>query len=442
METLNILEDLMRIAKDNGVSADALITHTKRKSVSCRMQKVESVENSSEINLSLRVIANKKHSCVSTNQISNLESLLKKTIEIAKASPEDPYITLPNETVQKKDIHLTSLAIFDNKTLSQDQLIEKAKVAEEAALSHEKIENSEGAYSEIQQKTVSFANTNDFIFSYKKSNFYNSVSVIAKDGNSMEQGNDYSFSCNLRSLKKAEEIGISAAERAVKKLNPKKIKTCKLPVVFDSKIAGSLLQGFATAVNGIEVSNGISFLKDKIQRPIFNKQVTIIDDPTMQGAVYSHPFDDEGTLSKKLTLVKNGKLNSWLLDRYSANKLHLTSTGHAHRSKNGRIKPINSNLYMETGQYSPDYIIAQIRKGILVVDIFGFGTNVITGDYSHGASGFLIENGEILYPINEFTIASNMKEMFMNLVPANDLSFDRLINSPTLVVTEMTIAGK
>ncbi|MBQ4874614.1 MAG: TldD/PmbA family protein [Rickettsiaceae bacterium H1] len=441
MNSLDVLEKLMKIAKNKGVNADAMITQTKRNCVSYRMNRLENIETSYEENLCLRVITGKKCSSISTNQNSKLENLFEQALKAAKASPEDPHISLPKNTL-KDDFNLNSLSIFDSNSLSQKNLIENAKLIEEAALSHGKINNSEGAYSEFSTNTISFANTNNFISSYRKSGFYNSISVIAKDGNSMEQGNDYSFTHNLKDLKKPHEIGNKAAERAIKKLHPKKVKTCKLPVVFDVQIAGSLLQGFAKAVNGEEVSNEASFLKKKMKKQIFNKGVTIIDNPTMKSGVCSYPFDDEGVIGKELLLVKDGKLNNWLLDNHSANKLNLNSTGHANRSKNGKIKPSHSNLYMKPGKFSPEYIISQIKKGILVTDIFGFGTNTITGDYSHGASGFWIEDGEVSTPINEFTIASNMKEMFLNLLPANDLQFNRLINSPTLVVAEMTIAGK
>ena len=441
MNSLDVLEKLMKMAKSKGVIADAIITQTTRKRVSYRMKKLENLETSHEENLSLRIIVGKKHSCISTNQTKNLRELFGQAIKVAEASPEDLHISLPKNELEKSS-SLNSLSIFDSSTLSQEELINNAKIAEESALSYDKIANSMGAYSEFGSTTVFFANTNNFISSYRKSAFYNSISVIAKDGNSMEQGNDYSFTCNLKDLESASKIGKQAAERAIKKLHPKKVKTCKIPVIFDAQIAGSLLQGFANAVNGEAVSNGSTFLATKMQKQIFNKAVSIVDDPTMQSGIYSYPFDDEGVVGKELSLVKDGKLNNWLLDGYSANKLHLESTGHASRSKNGDIKPSHSNLYMKPGIFSPDHIISQIKRGILVSDVFGFGTNIITGDYSHGASGFWIEDGEISTPINEFTIASNMKDMFMNLVPANDLIFNRLINSPTLIVAEMTVAGK
>ena len=423
MNNLDVLEKLMKMAKQAGVNADALITQTKKDSVSYRMGKLDTIEESYEENLCLRVIIGKKHSCVSTNQKFDLENLLKKTITIAKASPDDPYISLHKKT-SNQITNLNSLSIFDSSSVSKEELVAIAKLTEESALSHNKIFNSDGAYSEFSTNTVSFANTNDFISSYSKSNFYNSISVIAKNGNSMEQGSDYSLTCNKKDINTPSKIGNNAAKRAIRKLNPKKVKTCKVPIVFDSQISGSLLQCFATAINGSEVSEEASFLSKKMQKQVFNKSVTIIDDSTMKNGICSYPFDDEGIVGKKICLVEDGKLKNWLLDEYSSKKLHLPSTGHAHRSKNGKITPSCSNIYIKPGNFSPDYIISKIKRGILIVDIFGFGTNIITGDYSHGASGFWIEDGEISSPINEFTIASNMQEMFMNILPANDLKFD------------------
>lgn len=441
MGDIDVLEQLIKIAKLKGVMADAMVTHTMKKSVSCRMQKLENTETTDELNISLRVIIGKKHACIATNQLKDLHGLFDRAVIMARSSTEDPYISLPVFENQA-DVQLNSLSIFDPTNLSQEELIDNAKDVEESALSYDKVYNSEGSYSEYVKTNILLANTNDFISSYKKSSFCTSISVIAKDGNSMEQGSDYSLVCNLQDLKSPQKIGKLAAERAVKRLHPKKVRTCQVPVVFDPQVSGNLLQAFVNAINGVGISNGVSFLKDKMWKEIFNKSVTIIDDPTMSGAISSYPFDDEGNASTKLCLVDNGKLNSWLLDTHSANKLHLASTGHANRSKDGNIKPSHSNLYMKAGNLSPDYIIKQVKKGIYVTDIFGFGSNIVTGDYSHGASGFWIEDGEISTPINEFTIASSMEDMFMNLLPANDLQFTRLINAPTIVVAKMTVAGR
>ncbi len=435
--SVGVLEELMKIAKQKGVEADALITQTQRDSVSCRMQKINSIESSFEENICLRVMAGKRQACVSTNQAINIPMLFEKALTLAKASPEDPNVSLFVDS----EPELQSLSIFDTQTLTQEDLIDKAKCAEEIALSQDKIINSEGAESEVAKHTTFFGNSNGFISSYSRSSFYNSVSVIAKDKESMERGSDYSFVCNLNDLQKPEELGLKAATKAKRKLNPQKVKTSNMPVVFDSEVAGSLLKGFADAISGIAISNGTSFLAKKMQGRIFHNPVNIIDNPKMAKGVRSYPFDDEGVNSRKISLVKDGKLNNWLLDVYSANKLNLDPSGHSRRSKDGKIMPAYSNLYMEAGTVSPEFIISQINRGILVTDIFGFGTNIVTGDYSHGASGFLIEDGEVSVPVNEFTIASNMPEMFMSLLPANDLNFNRLINAPTIVIAKMTIAG-
>ena len=438
---LEILEGIMKAAQAKGVAADAMMTSTKKESVSCRMQKLENVETACAVNMNLRVIIGKQHACLSTNKLSDIYTLLDKVIVMAKAAPENPYILLPDSNYELDNVS-NSLSIFDHTNLSREELIDNAKSTEEAALSYGKIENSEGAYSEHSKSTVSFANTKGMVSSYRKSSFYHSVSVIAKDGKSMEQGNEYSIACHYQDLENPSIVGKKAAERAVKKLHPQKIKTCKVPVMFDANISGSILQSISEAINGLNVADGASFLRDKMNKQIFNKSVTIIDDATLDRGLSSYPFDDEGMASNELSIVNGGKLNNWLLDVQSANKLNLSSNGRASRSKTGVIKPSHSNLYMQPGKFSPEYILAQVKRGVYITDIFGFGSNIITGDYSHGASGFLIEDGEITVPINEFTIAANMNDMFMALMPANDLQFHKLINAPTLIVAEMTVAGQ
>ena len=258
----------------------------------------------------------------------------------------------------------------------------------------------------------------------------------------MERDYDYTTSRFFSDIRPAKQVGLKAAELVLKKLGARKIKTAKMPVVFDCRESGSLLRQLSSAINGAAVARKTSFLKDSMGKQIFKNDVTVIDNPLRIRGLASRPFDGEGVITKQQDIIRNGVLQSWLLDVRSANQLGLQTTGHAVRGFSGPPSPANTNFYMEAGSISPEELIADIKSGVYITETFGMGINLVTGDYSQGAAGFYIENGKLTFPVNEITIAGNLSEMFMGLTPANDLKFEYGINCPTVLIESMTVAGE
>jgi len=269
-----------------------------------------------------------------------------------------------------------------------------------------------------------------------------SMTAIAGEGTGMERDYDYSSVRHAADLDSPEKIGLNAAARAVARLNPRKVTTRKVPVVFDPRTAGSLVSHLASAINGASVARKTSFLRDKMGAKLFADGIRIIDDPLRKRGLRSHPFDGEGVAGKKLALVDDGVLRTWLLDCATARELGLVTTGHAHRGASSVPSPGPTNLHLEPGRLSPDALIADIADGFYVTDLIGSGANMVTGDYSRGASGFWIEKGKRTYPVSEVTIAGHLLEIFRTLTPANDLEFRYGTNAPTLRVEGLTVAGQ
>jgi PmbA protein len=265
--------------------------------------------------------------------------------------------------------------------------------------------------------------------------------AIAGEGTGMERDYDYSSALHASDLEAPALIGRRAGERAVRRLDPRKVKTQAAPVIFDPRVAGSLVSHLASAANGASVARKTSFLKDKRGEKLFPDTIRIVDDPLRRRGLRSHPFDGEGVAVRKLVIVDNGVLQSWLLDSATARELGLSTTGHASRGVSSPPSPAPTNLHLEPGPLTPQQLIAETKTGFYVTDLIGMGTNLVTGDYSRGASGFWIENGELAYPVSEVTIAGHLSGMFASLTPANDLEFRYGTNAPTLRVEGLTIAG-
>jgi len=268
------------------------------------------------------------------------------------------------------------------------------------------------------------------------------MTAIAGEGTGMERDYDYSSVRQAADLESPEKIGLSAAARAVARLNPRKVTTRKVPVVFDPRTAGSLVSHLASAINGASVARKTSFLREKMGAKLFADGVRIVDDPLRKRGLRSHPFDGEGVAGKKLVLVDDGVLRSWLLDCATARELGLVTTGHAYRGASSVPSPGPTNLHLEPGRLGPEALIADIADGFYVTDLIGSGANMVTGDYSRGASGFWIEKGKRTYPVSEVTIAGHLLEIFRTLTPANDLEFRYGTNAPTVRVEGLTVAGQ
>jgi PmbA protein len=319
--------------------------------------------------------------------------------------------------------------------------VERAREAEAAALAVEGVTNSEGGAADYGRTLVTLATSEGFLSGYAGTSSSVSVSVIAGEGSAMER--DYAFATARHDadLEAAAEVGRRAAERAVKRLNPRKVNTQTVPVFFDPRVAPSLVSHFAGAISGASIARGVSFLKDHLGKSVFPSGISIVDDPHRKRGLRSKPFDGEGVRNRRQTLLKNGVLQTWLLDSASARQLGLTTTGHAARGTSGPPGPSATNIYMEPGKLSPKELMADVKSGFYVTELIGQGVDSVTGDYSRGAAGFWIDRGEIAYAVSEITIAGNLKDMYQNLTPADDLEFRYGTNAPTLRVEGMTIAG-
>jgi PmbA protein len=268
------------------------------------------------------------------------------------------------------------------------------------------------------------------------------MTAIAGDGTAMERDYDFTSVQHASDLASPESVGRKAGERAVARFGPRKVETCKVPVVYDPRVSNSLVGHLVGAANGASIARKTSFLKDRLGQQLFNKNIRIIDDPLRVRGLRSQPFDAEGVAVKKLAIIDAGVLTSWLLDSSTARELGLVTTGHAHRGVSSSPSPGAYNLHLEAGEPTPAELISDIKQGFYVTDLIGSGVNSVTGDYSRGASGFWIENGEITYAVSEVTIAGHLIEMFKSLTPANDLEFQYSVNAPTLRIEGLTVGGR
>ncbi len=358
---------------------------------------------------------------------------------MAKLAPEDKFAGLaPRDRLAKA---FPELDIEDKKEPSAETLIERARGVEGAAMAVAGVTNSEGGGASFGRTAVSLATSEGFFGSYAGTSHSIGVAVLAGEGTGMERDYDQTSARHVGDLESAESIGRSAGERTVKRLNPRKVKSQAVPVVYDPRVSGGLVGHFVGAISGSSIARGVSFLKESLGKAVFAPTINIIDDPHRIRGLRSKPFDGEGVKNKRMALIENGVLTTWLLDSASAKQLGLTTTGHAARGTGGPPMPTSTNLYMEAGTLTPEQLIADIREGFYVTELIGMGVNGVTGDYSRGAAGFWIENGKRTYPVSEITIASNLKDMFLKLTPANDLEFRYGSNAPTLRIEGMTVAG-
>jgi PmbA protein len=358
---------------------------------------------------------------------------------MARAAPEDKFAGLADDNLLARN--MPDLDLIDPKLPTVAELEAQAHAAEQAALAVKGVSKSGGASASAGIGGMVLVTSHGFRGAYLGSSHGISMTAIAGEGTGMERDYDYSSVRHAADLESPEKIGRSAAARAIARLNPRKVTTRKVPVVFDPRAASSLISHLASAANGASVARKTSFLRDKMGVRIFAEGIRIIDDPLRKRGLRSHPFDGEGVAGKKLALVEDGTLSSWLLDSATARELGLVTTGHAQRGASSVPSPGPSNLHLEPGPLSPDALIADIADGFYVTDLIGMGANMITGDYSRGASGFWIENGELTYAVSEVTIAGRLLDMFKSLAPANDLEFRYGTNAPTLRVEGLTVAG-
>lgn len=443
-EGLNRLHDLLANARRLGAdAADAVWADGSAVSVAVRKGELEKLERSEGAEIGLRVFSGRRAAIVSTSDLSSaaLSALAERAVAMARALPEDPYAGLADpEQIVVGD--LPDCDLCDPAEPAAEALIEAARAAEDAALAVPGVSNSEGAEVAFGRSAVALAATNGFSRTYVTSHSSISAAVLAGDpATGMERDHDYAVAVYGSDLPSPESIGRSAGTRAVARLDPRKAKSATLPVIFDPRVARSLLSHFLGAINGASVARGTSFLSGSMGATVFAPGVSIVEDPHRARGLRSRPCDAEGLPTFRRALIDDGILTGWLLDLRSARQLGLAPTGHAARGVGSAPSPSAANVALAAGKLSPAELMADIGQGLYVTELIGMGVNGVTGDYSRGAAGFWIENGKPTYPVSEITIAGNLKDMFARLIPANDLDYRFGIDAPTVRIDAMALAG-
>jgi len=441
-EALDRLNDLIAEARRLGAdAADAIYVESASLGISYRMRALEDVERSESLDIGLRAFVGQRQAISSTTDLrpASLKALAERVVGMAKTAPEDKFCGLADPATLAKTFPALDLA--DDGEPGAERLKTMAAAAEGAALGVPGVTNSEGASASWGRSGVALATSGGFAGAYTGTSQSVSVSVLAGEGTAMERDYEFTSARHFSDLGDPEAVGRKAAELALRRLNPRKAKTASVPVVYDPRVSTSLLGHFAGAVNGASIARGVSFLKDKMGQRVFAAGIAVVDDPHIVRGLRSKPFDGEGVANARRLLVEDGVLTTWMLDSTAGRQLGLASTGHAARGTGGPPSPAPTNLYMAAGTMSPRELMADIKQGFYVTELIGMGVSGVTGDYSRGASGFWIENGEIAYPVNEVTIAGNLTDMFARLTPANDLVFRYGTNVPTVRIEGMTIAG-
>ena len=440
------LQALVEAARKAGAdAADAILVDAASLSVQRRLGKTEQIERAEGFDLGLRVFVGQggklRQAIVSSTDPSpaGFASLAERAVAMARAVPEDPFGGLADAP---DGLVTVDFDLFDDAAEPDaDTLAARAAAAEEAALAVSGVNNSEGAEAGFGRTAIALAASNGFAGEYRRTSHSVSVTALAGQGTAMERDYDYSYAVHLSDLEDPALLGRRAGERAVARLNPRRPKTAKLPVVYDPRVAGSLLGHLAGAINGAAVARGTSFLKDKLGQRVLPAGLTVVDDPTRRRGLRSKPFDGEGMKGERRAIVEDGVLTTWILDWRSARQLNMASTGHASRGTGGPPSPAPTNLWLEPGAVTPEALMADIREGLYVTELIGMGVNGLTGDYSRGAAGFMIRDGALAEPVSEITIAGNLKDMLLNLRPADDLVFKRGTDAPTVRVEGLTVAG-
>jgi PmbA protein len=436
----NLVNDLVqKTLKAGADSAEVKCMYGTDLSIDVRNGKIENSDFSEGKTINIRVLINGQVASVSGSDFSTkgLAEMIDRAVSNAKIVPPDIYAGLPNPDELFKN-YTPIEGIYDPDTPELNDLKQKALEAEETALSVAGITNSEGAGCSFGRYHNFLANSNGFSGSYSKTLAGLSCSVLAGDGTNMQRDYDYSTQCFYKNLKNPQEIGLLSAHRAIKKLNPIQMKSGAFPIIFDKRVGRSFLSYFADSICADSISRGISFLGNQIGEYVFSKDINIIDNPHMAGGLASVPFDGEGVYNPELNIVENGILKEILIHSASARKMNIANNGRAANSS----YPCATNMYMCAGTVSPHELYHDVDYGFYVTETIGHGLNEVTGDYSIGASGFLIEKGEITVPVNEVTIAGNLKEIFKSIIPANDLVFETTKNIPTIRVDSLVIAGQ
>ena len=434
-------EQLVDLARKAGATeADAVVVRSRSRSVSVRLGKVEGVDSSESDDFSLRVFVGSRVASVSANPGFDANTLVERAVAMAKASPEDPFACLADDADLSSD-H-PDLGLLDTTEVSSAELTDAALEAEAAALAVPGVTNSAGSGASASMGGLVLVTSRGFSGSYMASRFGRGISVIAGQGTAMERDHEGDSRLRYADLDAPAELGRKAAERAVRKLNPRKADTgTGVTVIYDPRVARGLVSHIGSAINGAAIVRKTSFLMDMMGKQILRKGLTVSDDPKVFRGSASRPFDGEGVSGERLLMVEDGVLGHWFLATSQARELGLRTNGRGVRGGTS-VSPSSTNMALEPGDVSPEDMIASVKSGFYVMEMIGHGANLVTGEYSRGAAGFWIENGELTYPVSEVTLAGNLKDMFLSMVPANDIDRTYSTASPTVMIENMTLAGR
>ena len=441
-DLLTLAEDVLSRARKLGAdSGDALAVDAQGTDIEMRQGEIEKLERTESRGVGLRVFVGHSSALISGSVFTpeSLNRLAETAVAMARVTPPDPLAGVAASELLARN--LPQLDLVSAYLPESEELKALALAVEGAALAVLGVSKSGGASASASQRKIALVTSAGFGQAYQRTGVSLSVSAIAGEGTGMERDYDYSAACHFADLKTPQEVGKSAGERAVKRLQARKIASQAVTVIYDKRVASSLLGHLSSAINGAAIARGTSFLKSKMGQQIFAKGISVIDDPLRLRGLASRPFDGEGLSSSKRELISDGVLTGWVLDLRSARQLGLPPTGNGSRGLGGPPGPSTSNLHLEPGQLSPEQMIGSLKQGLYITELIGNSVNLVTGDYSRGASGFWIENGQLVFPVSEITIAGNLGDMFMTLEPANDLIFKSSTNAPTCRVEGLTIAG-
>jgi len=443
----DLAADIVQQALAAGATdAECTISEGDEFSASVRLRELETLKEAGSRAAGLRILQGLHTGSAYTSDLSadGLRHMVRSAMELAEITSEDPHAGLPDPSDLGSIEGDLGLYCGDVERLETELKIDTARRAEDAALRTDpRITNSEGASFDTYLGSRAFANSRSFAGQYRSSYCSLSVVPVAREGESMERDYWFSTARGFAGLEKPEDIGRIAAGRALRRLGAVKVETKKVPVVFEPRTARALLDHIFDAVHGGAVYRNESFLAGKLGERIASEKLTVIDDGTIPGLFGTSPFDDEGVPTRRTVVIENGVLRSYLLNTYTARKLGLKTTGNASRGLAGNAGVGNGNLYIEKGAASPEKLIAGIRDGFYVTELMGFGANIVTGDYSRGAAGLWIRNGELAFPVSEVTIAGTLQQMLLDLEAVGaDVEFRGSMAAPTLMIAEMTVGGR
>src|SRR6202521_5110234 len=440
---VDLAERLIAAARSAGAdAAGAVAVRSLSLAADVRDGEVEESERAEADDVGLRVFVGRRQAVVSTNDVrqDGVGALAERAVAMARVAPDDRFAGLADPDLLATEI--PDLDLLDTELPSVGRLESLARAAEAAGLAVTGVAKSGGASASGGIAGMMLATSHGFRGAYLGSRHGMSMTAIAGEGTGMERDYDFSSALHADDLEPAESVGRTAGQRAVERLNPRKVETQRVPVVFDPRVSGSLISHLTSAINGSAIARKTSFLQEKLGERLFAAGIRILDDPLRRRGLRSRPFDGEGVAARRLALIDDGVLKSWILDCGTARELNLKTTGHAQRGVSSSPSPGPTNLHLEPGSLSPQALIADISQGLYVTDLIGMGVNTVTGDYSRGAAGFWIENGERTFAVSEVTIAGHLLDMFRALTPANDLAFRYGVNAPTLRVEGLTVAGR